>query len=102
MGIASGSVSVVFALQVDNRVTPIELKVMFIGQAAVDVLDGLATVTLNLSAAMGIAPDRLPIPHKITLFADVAVAIHISVCWVADVDFDGPWHVSQVLTSPIS
>jgi hypothetical protein len=102
VGIASGSASVVIAFQVDNRVAPLELKVILTGQAEVDVLEGLASVALTLSAAMGIIPDKLPIPHQITLFADVAVGIHIAVCWVASVDFDGSWHVQQTLTSPVS
>jgi hypothetical protein len=102
VGIASGSASVVLAVQVDNRVAPVELKVILTGQAAVDVLDGLASAALTLSAAMGIVPDELPIPHEIILFADVAVGIHLAVCWVASVDFDGSWHVQQTLTSPIS
>ncbi|WP_426611292.1 hypothetical protein [Bradyrhizobium sp. McL0616] len=102
VGIASGSASVVLALQVDNRVAPLELKIILTGQAAIDVLEGLASATITLSAAMGIAPDALPIPHELTLFADVAVGIHLSLCWVASIDFDGSWHVQQTLTSPIS
>jgi hypothetical protein len=102
VGIASGSASVILALQVDNRVAPLELKVILTGQAAVQVLEGLASAAITLSAAMGIAPDALPIPHELTLFADVAVGIHLSLCWVASIDFDGSWHMQQTLTSPIS
>jgi hypothetical protein len=102
VGIASGSASVVLALQVDNRIAPLELRIILTGQAAVDVLEGLASAAITLSAAMGIAPDTLPIPHELTLFADVAVGIHLSLCWVASIDFDGSWHVQQTLTSPIS
>jgi hypothetical protein len=102
VGIASGSASIVLALQVDNRVAPLELKVILTGTAAVDVLAGLASAALTLSAAMAIVPDKLPMPHEITLFAEVAVGIHLSLCWVASIDFDGPWHVQQTLTSPIS
>jgi hypothetical protein len=102
VGIASGSASVVLALQVDNRVAPLELKIILTGHAAVDVLDGVASAALMLAAAMAIVPDKLPIPDEITLFAEVAVGIHLSLCWVASIDFDGSWHVQQTLTSPIS
>jgi hypothetical protein len=102
VGVAAGSASVVLALQVDNRVAPLELKVILTGQASVEVIGGVASASLMLSAALGIAPDRLPLPHQITLFGDVAVGIHISICWVVDIDFDGSWHFSQTMSDPLT
>ena len=29
---------------------------------------------------------------------DVGVGIHISICWVIDVDFDGSWHFEQTFS----
>lgn len=113
LGIAAGSASVVIAFQVDSRNVPLGLEELLIGTAMVDVLDGAATVALTLSAGLGISvhfsltqvpdvPVKLPLPDRIDIFGDVAVAIHISVCWVADVDFDGSWHFAQTLTNPLS
>ena len=72
------------------------------GQASVDVLDGLASASLSLTAAIGVvdqsvaASDDKPRPaaiefpaEDITFLASVAVGIHISICWVVSVNFDG-------------
>jgi hypothetical protein len=95
VGIAEGSASIVLAFQVDNTVTPFEVKVILTGQASVDVLGGLASAALMLSAALAIIP-ALP---DITLIGSAAVGIHISICWVVDIDFDGSWQFSQTLTA---
>jgi hypothetical protein len=95
VGVASGSASIVLALQVDNAVKPFEVKVILTGQASVDVLGGLASASLMLSAALTIIP-ALP---DITLIGSVAVGIHISICWVINIDFDGSWQFSQTLTA---
>ena len=95
MGIAEGSASIVLAFQVDNTVAPFELKVILTGQASVDVLGGLASASLMLSAALAIVPD-LP---DITFIGSVAVGIHISICWIINIDFDGSWQFSQSVTA---
>ncbi|HEX7975371.1 MAG TPA: hypothetical protein VF498_13260 [Anaerolineales bacterium] len=102
VGIASGSASIVLAFQVDNRVAPFEFKVLLTGQAEVDVLGGVASASLTLTAVLGIVPDGNFPPQKITVLGGVAVGIHISICWVIDIDFDGSWEFSQTFTSPLS
>jgi hypothetical protein len=49
-------------------------------------------------------PPSVP-PHEIpeltiTLIASVAAGIHISVCWVVDVDWDGYWQFRQDIKTP--
>ncbi|MDQ6666140.1 MAG: hypothetical protein M3Z23_17300, partial [Acidobacteriota bacterium] len=95
VGVASGSASIVLAFQVDNTVSPFEVKVILTGQASVDVLGGLASASLMLSAGLAIIP-ALP---DITLIGSVAVGIHISICRVVSIDFDGSWQFSQTLTA---
>ena len=34
----------------------------------------------------------------VTLMAEVAVGIHISVCWLVHVDFDGSWPFSETIS----
>lgn len=100
LAIASGSASVVIAIQINNEVTPFQIKAILTGQASVDVLDGLVSASITLSAALGITPNRLPIPDAITLYAGVSVGIHLSVCWLVSVDFDGTWGFSETLQKP--
>jgi hypothetical protein len=100
LAIASGSASVVIALQVNNEVSPFQIKAILTGQASVDVLDGLASASITLSAILGLTPDKLPIPDAITLYAGVMVGIHLSVCWLVSVDFDGAWGFSETFHKP--
>lgn len=103
LAIASGSASVVIALQISTDVpppNPFLIKAILTGQASVDVLDGLASVSITLSAALGISPDKLPIPDALTLYAGVSVGIHLTVCWLVSVDFDGSWDFSETLHKP--
>jgi len=80
------------------------------GQASVDVLDGLASATITLTAGLGLKPEpfppRLPplspfdvINYKpfddIVFEVTCSVGIHISVCWLVHVDFDGSWQFSK-------
>jgi len=102
VGIASGSASIVLALQVDNRVAPFLVKVILTGQASVDVLGGLVSASVTLCAALGISPQPLPIPNAVELYGSVGVSIHISILWIIDVDFDGSWDFSQRIESPIT
>jgi hypothetical protein len=100
LAIASGSASVVIALQINNEVAPFQIKAILTGQASVDVLQGLASASITLSAALAITPDKLPIPDELTLYAGVLVGIHLSVCWLVSVDFDGSWGFSETFHKP--
>ena len=119
LGIASGSASVVIAFQIDVNFPKVTLMVILTGTASVDVLDGLVSASVTLSAALGVSVDPLPpsvtfdpaLPQfpptsvtidseNITLLAMVSVGIHVSVCWVASVDWDGSWKFSQGFTTP--
>ena len=111
VAIASGSASITIAVQLD--ITGSTITVIFIlnGQASVDVLGGLASASLTLTASVGVSVSPLPIPHllpppvdfpaeDITFLASVSVGIHISICWVVNVDFDGSWQFSQSIHTP--
>ena len=119
LAIASGSASVVIAFQIEVDFPTVTLMAILTGNASVDVLDGLASASVTLSAAIGISVNPLPpdieyspaLPsfpptsitikeEKITLMASVSVGIHLSVCWVASVDWDGSWEFSQSITTP--
>ncbi|HLI10047.1 MAG TPA: hypothetical protein VKY65_00480 [Alphaproteobacteria bacterium] len=112
LGIASGSASVAIAMQLNVTGNTITLMAILSGQASVDVLDGLASATITLSAALGVGLDPLmppvhllppPVsigPEDITLIASCSVGIHISVCWVVSVSWDGSWTFSQTVTMP--
>ena len=115
LGIASGSASVALAVQLNTGPDPFEIMAILSGRASVDVLQGLASATITLAAGVGIVPPPelfkppfLPpsIPPKdippltITLIASVAAGIHISVCWVVDVDWDGYWQFRQDIKTP--
>jgi hypothetical protein len=94
VAVASGSASIVLALQVDNKTAAIRITIILTGQASVDVLGGVASASLTLSAGLSIAANAIP-PTAITIGGDVGVGIHISICWVIDIDFDGSWHFEQ-------
>jgi len=113
LGIASGSASIVIALNVDVNPPTITLMVLLTGQASVDVLDGLASASLTLTAGIGVGIAPLPVPQikllppeidfpseTITMLATVSVGIHLTVCWVASVDWDGSWQFSQSFNTP--
>jgi hypothetical protein len=113
LGIASGSASVALALEINTGPSPFELRGILSGRASVDVLQGLASATVTLAAGLGIIPPKnlftelakIPPPNPIPSFtigltASVAVGIHLTVCWVADVDFDGYWQFRQDITTP--
>jgi hypothetical protein len=96
LGIARGSASVVIALRVDTASDPFLLMVILSGQASVEVLGGVASASLVLSCGLGIQPG--PPPDQMTLHGVAQVGIHISICWVIDIDFDGDWHFSQTVS----
>jgi hypothetical protein len=39
-------------------------------------------------------------PEDITMIASCSVGIHITICWVISIDFDGSWTFSQTITMP--
>jgi hypothetical protein len=106
IGIAKGAASIVFQVQISTDGKLIHLKALLTGSASVDVLDGLASASLTLTAGLGITPHPLPLPpdfkapQSIDFVASVAVGIHISICWVVHVDFDGYWQYSQTIDLP--
>jgi hypothetical protein len=112
VGIASGSASVALAIELNTHTEPWLLSVILSGQASVEVLQGLVGATISLAAGFGISrPTGLPDfadlsipksigPVSVDLAASVAVGIHVSVCWVVDVDWDGYWQFRQTLTMP--
>jgi hypothetical protein len=117
LGIAAGAASVALALEINTGPTPFELRAIISGRASVDVLRGLASATITLAAGLGIIPPKelleppfmpprvLPPIDTIPKFtigftASVAVGIHLTVCWVVDVDFDGYWQFRQDITTP--
>jgi hypothetical protein len=123
LGIASGSASVAIAVQLNVTGDSITVLAILSGQASVDVLDGLASATITLSASVGfglqpfppplpkftppfqVNPPQLPnsvtlSPETVTLLASCSVGIHLSVCWVASVSWDGTWNFQQSITSP--
>ena len=117
LGIASGSASVALAIELITDPDPFELKAILSGRASVDVLQGLASATITLAAGLGIIPpaalfkppflppqlipppDQLP-PLTVGLVASVSAGIHLSVCWVVDVDWEGYWQFRQDITTP--
>jgi len=122
LGIASGSASVTIAVQLSVTGNSIALMAILSGQASVDVLDGLASASLSLTVALGFGlsplvppivfnPSNTPYPElndtsvtlgpeTITLLASCSVGIHLSICWVVSIDWDGSWQFSQSVTTP--
>ena len=113
VGIAEGSASITLAVQITVNGSTITLLIILNGQASVDVLGGVASASLSLTAAVGVSVNPLPVPQinlnppgitfpseDITFIAQVAVGIHISICWVVSVDFDGTWQFSQSVHTP--
>ena len=114
VAVASGSASITIAVRLD--ITGSTITVIFIlnGQASVDVLGGLASASITLTASVGVSVNPLPVPvpiflpapgfdfpaEDITFLASVSVGIHISICWVVNVDFDGSWQFSQSIHTP--
>jgi hypothetical protein len=96
VAVASGSASIVFAIQVDTTGALFQIKAMLIGNSQVDVLDGIASASLTLTSALVIEPLG---SGNFDLTAQVAVSIHISICWVVSVDFDGSWSMEEQLSA---
>ena len=96
--VASGSASINLELSVESQGNQFSLTAALIGNASLDVLDGLASASLTLAASIMITLDFTPpsiVPDSVDLTAAVAVGIHISLAWVISVDFDGSWSFSE-------
>jgi len=112
LGIASGSASVTIAFNLNIDGDSVTLMVILTGQASVDVLDGLASAALTLSAGLGVSLNpAVPIPTlsggqltipsiDVGLLATCSVGIHLTVCWVVSVSWDGSWQFRQDLHTP--
>ena len=111
LAIAEGSASITIAVELDVTTNSITLVAILTGQASVDVLDGLASASITLSASLGFSIQPLPIPQlnpptleipsvELDLLASCSVGIHISVCWVVNVNWDGSWQFRQGFTTP--
>jgi hypothetical protein len=113
LGIAEGSAAITLGLELNTGVDPFLLKAILSGRASVDVMRGLTSVTITLAAGLGIIPPKnlldLPVPpdfpkklgpYTIGFVASVAVGIHISICWVVDIDWDDSWQFRQDITTP--
>jgi hypothetical protein len=70
-----------------NNVT---LMFLLTGQAQVDVLDGLTTVSLTITAGLGLNfnPGNL---RDVNLIGTALVGVHLSICWVANIGWSGSW-----------
>jgi hypothetical protein len=115
LGIASGSASVTIAFQLNIDGNSLTLMVILTGQASVSVLEGLASASLTLSAGIGLGlnpavpipslslgpPAQLEIPSiTVTMLAEVSVGIHITICWVVSIGWDGSWQFSESISTP--
>jgi hypothetical protein len=95
IGIAKGSASIILSVELDIGTTAFRITGTLTGNAEVDVLGGLVGASLTLSAGLGI---EVPLASDhVNVFADVSVGIHISICWVISIDFDGSWQFSREL-----
>jgi hypothetical protein len=93
LAVASGSASIVVSLSLDVTTTAITIAAALTGNAQVDVLGGVASASLTLSAAIVVTVESSP--HQADLAAQVSVGIHISICWVISISFDGSWGFSE-------
>ena len=96
LAIASGSASIVVSLSLDVGTTAVTIAAALTGNAQVDVLGGLASASLTLAAAIMITIETSP-QREADLAAAVSVGIHISICWVISISFDGSWGFSELI-----
>jgi hypothetical protein len=96
VAVASGSASIVVSLSLDIGSNSIQIGAQLTGNAEVDVLGGVASASLTLAA--GITITVHPAQKDADLAAQVSVGIHISICWVISVSFDGSWGFSETIS----
>jgi hypothetical protein len=64
-------------------------------------LDPVPPPVKILPSPLSIPPESITIgPETITMIATCSVGIHLSVCWVVDVSWDGSWEFSRSITTP--
>jgi hypothetical protein len=92
LGIASGSASITIAVQIQISGSPVLITLMFLltGQAEVDVLGGLASAALTITAGLGLSFNPSD-PLDANLIGTASVGIHISICWVINISWSGSW-----------
>jgi hypothetical protein len=95
VAVASGSASIEVGLALDVGTNEISISASLTGKAEVDVLGGLASASLTLSATINVTIEQSP--HQADLSAQCSVGIHISICWVIDISFDGSWGFSETI-----
>jgi hypothetical protein len=100
VAVASGSASIIVSLSLDIQPSQVQIAAALTGNAQVDVLGGVASASLTLSAAIMITIETPPAPasKQADLAAQVSVGIHISICWVISVSFDGSWGFSESIS----
>jgi len=99
LGIASGSASIVVAVQLQINGVPggalITIMLLLTGQASVDVLGGLASAAITLTAGLGFSINTAN--EAINLIGTASVGIHISICWVINISWSGSWTFQKQL-----
>lgn len=90
LGIASGSASIVIAVSIQIQGANITLMLLLTGQASVDVLDGLASASITLTAGLGLSYNPAN-STDVDLIGTASVGIHISICWVVNISWSGSW-----------
>jgi hypothetical protein len=93
LSVASGSASIVVGLSLNVTTTAVTIAATLTGNAQVEVLGGVASASLTLNAAIMITIEASP--RQADLAAQVSVGIHISICWVINISFDGSWGFSE-------
>ncbi len=92
LAVASGSASITIAVQIQVQGSPVTITLLFLltGQAEVDVLGGLASAALTITAGLGLSfnPSDL---LDVNLIGTASVGIHISICWVINISWSGSW-----------
>ena len=99
VAVASGSASIMLDFTFQMQPPSVMFGITLTGSATVDVLDGLASASLTLTATIDVKLPDLP-PTEADFYGAVGVGIHISIAWVINVDFDGQWGFSQSLPLP--
>jgi hypothetical protein len=95
VAVASGSASIEVGLALDVGTNEVSISASLTGKAELDVLGGLASASLTLSATINVTIEQSP--HQADLSAQCSVGIHISICWVIDISFDGSWGFSETI-----
>jgi hypothetical protein len=95
VAVASGSASIEVGLALDVGTNEVSISASLTGNAEVDVLGGLASASLTLSATINVTIEQSP--HQADLSAQCSVGIHITICWIISISFDGSWGFSETI-----